>query len=123
MPRKREAVHSTADSNHEVRNAPAVQIAHHARVGDQAIRQHHQIHGGVRHRGMRLAALGNAGPGAAQRLDEQLLQRPAAGNRQSLGQEIKVWDRHFDRGAMRCGSAHTCRAAHPTVLARVRSSS
>jgi hypothetical protein len=35
-----------AHPNRKVRDALVVQIAQHARVGDQVVRQHHQNHGG-----------------------------------------------------------------------------
>jgi hypothetical protein len=41
--------------NRKVRDALDVQIAHHARVGDQVVRQHHQIDGVGRHGGVRQA--------------------------------------------------------------------
>jgi hypothetical protein len=40
-------------ANRKMRDAPAVQVAHHARVGDQVVRQNHQIDGVGRHPGMR----------------------------------------------------------------------
>ena len=69
---------AVSHSDRKVRDTLAVQVSHHARVGDQIVRQHHQIRGGVRHGGMRLAALGDARPGAAQRLDDQLRERASA---------------------------------------------
>ncbi len=53
---------SVSHSNRKVWHAPALQIAHHARVGDQVVRQHHQIDGGGRHPGMRWTAARNPGP-------------------------------------------------------------
>ena len=48
------------------------------RVGDEGVRQDHQIHGRRCDSGMRLAAVRNPGPGAAQGLYEQVRQRFAA---------------------------------------------
>jgi hypothetical protein len=50
-----------------------MEVAHHARVGDQLVRRHHQIHGGRRDGGMRLAAVPDAGPPAALRLRDTKL--------------------------------------------------
>ena len=64
--------------NGKMRDAPAVQVAHHARVRDEGVRQHHQIDGGASDRGMRLAAVRDPGARAAQCLYEQVRQRSAA---------------------------------------------
>ena len=58
-----------------MRDALAVQVAQHAGVGDQIVRQHHQVGVGGCHRGMRLAAVLDPGARTAQRLDQQVRQR------------------------------------------------
>jgi hypothetical protein len=47
---------AVSHSNRKVRNALAVQVAQHARVGDQVVRQHHEVDGVVGDGGVRLAA-------------------------------------------------------------------
>ncbi|WP_131806148.1 TOMM precursor leader peptide-binding protein, partial [Mycobacterium alsense] len=51
---------------------------HHPGIGDQGVRQHHQVDGGGRHGRVRLAAVPDAGARPPQRVGEQLRQGAAA---------------------------------------------
>ena len=62
---------AVAHPHREMRDALTVQVAQHARVGDEVVGQHHQV--GVRrsHRGVRLVALLDPGARTPQPLGQQ----------------------------------------------------
>ncbi len=69
---------AVAHPHRQVRHAGGVQIANHARIGDQVVGQHHQVRAGGGDDGVGVAALRDPRTGAAQRIEQQIRQRPAA---------------------------------------------
>jgi hypothetical protein len=62
----------------------AMQLAHHPWVGNEVVRQHHQVRSGDTRHGMRLGAALDPGTRTAQRLGEQIRQRGSRRSKKTL---------------------------------------